>query len=147
MIKQKVAIVGAGVFGVTASISLKKRDYDVSLFDPGPLPHPLAASTDISKAVRLDYATDEDYMVLMEDVIDGWRRWNETWEEPLFHETGLVYLCRSPMAPGGFEYESFHLLLKRGYSPERLDSSEIGRRFPGWNANLYVDGYFNPVGG
>ena len=45
----KVAIIGAGVFGVTAAISLKNRGYDVSLFDPGPLPHPLAASTDISK--------------------------------------------------------------------------------------------------
>ena len=96
----------------------------------------------------MDYGHDEDYMILMEDVLDGWRRWNETWEEQFFHETGLVYLCKSPMAPGGFEYESFHLLSKRGYSLERLVGSRaIARRFPAWNADLYVDGYFNPVGG
>jgi glycine/D-amino acid oxidase-like deaminating enzyme len=28
-----------------------------------------------------------------------------------------------------------------------MDSNEIRRRFPAWNANRYVDGYFNPQGG
>jgi len=31
---------------------ITKARHDVVLVDPGPLPHPLAASTDISKAVR-----------------------------------------------------------------------------------------------
>jgi glycine/D-amino acid oxidase-like deaminating enzyme len=51
------------------------------------------------------------------------------------------------MAPGGFEYESYHLMLRRGHQPEQLDSREIKRRFPAWNSELYVDGYYNPVGG
>ena len=33
---------------------------------PGPLPHPLAASTDISKVIRMDYGPDEDYLTAME---------------------------------------------------------------------------------
>ena len=143
----KVVIIGAGVFGVTAAIVLKKRGYEVSLFDPGPLPHPLAASTDISKVVRLDYGYDEDYMALMEKALEGWREWNVSWQETLFHETGVVSLSKSQMAPGGFEYESFNLLLKRGHSPERLDSTSIALRFPAWNSDLYQDGYFNPEGG
>ena len=48
----RVIVVGAGINGVTAAIELKKRGHEVVLVDPGPLPHPLAASTDISKAVR-----------------------------------------------------------------------------------------------
>ncbi|PYL12401.1 MAG: sarcosine oxidase, partial [Verrucomicrobia bacterium] len=50
-------VVGAGINGVTAAIELKKRGHRVVLVDPGPLPHPLAASTDISKAVRAAYGT------------------------------------------------------------------------------------------
>ena len=42
----RVIVVGAGVNGVTAAIELKKRGHEVVLLDPGPLPHPLAASTD-----------------------------------------------------------------------------------------------------
>jgi glycine/D-amino acid oxidase-like deaminating enzyme len=154
---QTVIVVGSGVYGVTAAISLKQRGYAISLFDPGPLPHPLAASTDISKVVRLDYGPDADYMTLMETALERWREWNAVWPpglrgvagagEPLFHETGFLLLCRSPMAPGEYEYESYQLLLQRGRRPERLDSAEIRRRYPAWNADPYVDGYFNPEGG
>jgi len=62
----KVIVVGAGINGVTAAIELKKRGHHAILIDPGPLPHPLAASTDISKAVRAAYGADEDYTELAE---------------------------------------------------------------------------------
>ncbi len=55
-----VIVIGAGINGVTAAIELKKRGRKVILLDPGPLPHPLAASTDISKAVRTAYGADEE---------------------------------------------------------------------------------------
>jgi len=48
----RVIVVGAGINGITAAIALRKRGHKAVLVDPGPLPHPLAASTDISKAVR-----------------------------------------------------------------------------------------------
>lgn len=144
---QSVIIIGAGIYGVTASIELRQRGYDVSLFDPGPLPHPLAASTDISKAIRMDYGADEGYMALMESALDIWRQWNAIFPEPLFHETGVTYLCQSEMKPGGFEHDSYQLLLKRGHKPQRMRSDDIRKSFPVWNADLYVDGYFNPEGG
>ena len=147
MANQSVAIVGAGIFGVTAAIALHRRGYTVSLFDPGPLPHPLAASTDISKSIGADYGSDEDYTALAERALEGWLQWNAVWPEPLFHETGAAYVCQSPMAPGGFEYESYQMLLSRGHAVERLNATEIHRRFPAWNADLYVDGYFNAASG
>jgi glycine/D-amino acid oxidase-like deaminating enzyme len=147
MASQTIVVVGGGIFGVTAALELRRRGYHVQLLDPGPLPHPLAESTDISKAVRLDYGPDEDYMALMETALAGWREWNSAWPVPLFHEEGVTYLARAEMQPGGFEYESFHMLEKRGHRPERLSSREIAGRFPAWNASLYVDGYYNPQGG
>lgn len=147
MATHTTVIVGAGIFGVTAALELRRRGHAVHLLDPGPLPHPMAESTDISKAVRMDYGPDEDYMALMETALERWREWNQAWPEPLFHEDGVTYLTRAPMAPGGFEYESYQLLLKRGHRPERMDSAGIKRRFPAWNSDLYVDGYYNPEGG
>jgi len=145
--EQRVIVAGAGVFGLTAAIELRRRGYAVTLLDPGPLPHPLAASTDISKLIRMDYGPDADYLVGMEDALARWREWNAAWPEPLFHETGVVFLTSSPMAPGGYEHDSWQLALAHGHRPERLDSAAIRSRFPAWNAERYVDGYFNPEGG
>jgi hypothetical protein len=144
---EHVAIVGAGIFGVTAARALLARGYHVTLLDPGPIPHPLAASTDISKAIRMDYGSDLEYTRLMEQALEGWRRWNRDWPEPLYHECGVTYLSRAPMAPGGFEYESYQLLTTRGHQLDLLDSDEIRRRFPAWNADRYPSGYFNPHAG
>src|SRR5215467_12363915 len=73
----RIIVVGAGIKSVTAAIELKKRRHEVVLVDPGPLPHALAASTDISKAVRAAYGADEDYTAMAERSIELWRQWNE----------------------------------------------------------------------
>lgn len=142
-----IVVAGAGVYGVTAALELRERGHQVQLLDPGPLPHPLAESTDISKTIRLDYGPDDDYLALMGTALAGWRRWNAEWPEPLFHETGVLFLCRAPMQPGGFEYESFQRLLQRSPRPQRLTADDITRQFPAWEAGGYTDGYYNPVGG
>lgn len=142
-----VLIVGAGVYGTTAAVELSARGYQVALLDPGPLPHPLAASTDISKVVRIGYGADEFYMALGEEALRGWRRWNEEFSEPLYHNVGVTMLARAPMEPGGYEYESYQLLLKRGHSPERLNADEISRRFPAWKPGSYVDGFYHSDSG
>ena len=58
---QSIIVVGAGICGVTGAIELQRRGYNALLFDPGPLPNPNAASTDISKMIRMDYGADEFY--------------------------------------------------------------------------------------
>lgn len=147
MSRLSTVIVGAGIYGVTAALELQRRGHAVYLLDPGPLPHPLAASTDISKAIRLDYGPDEDYLIAMESALEGWRRWNQAWPAPLFHEVGILFVTPAPMEPGGFEYESFRALSQRGHAPQRLEAAALARRFPAWAAGGYVDGYFNPAGG
>jgi len=142
-----VVIAGAGIYGLTAALELRRRGHAVLLLDPGPLPHPLAASTDISKVVRMEYGADEDYMAAMETALDRWRAWNAGWPEPLFHETGVLFITRQPMTAGAFEGDSYALLHKRGHAVERMDSATLRRRFPAWNADRYIDGVFNPAGG
>ncbi|MBL0192751.1 MAG: FAD-dependent oxidoreductase [Myxococcales bacterium] len=159
---RRALVVGAGIFGVTAALELRARGLDVTLLDPGPLPHPLAESTDISKVIRLDYGADDLAMALMETALDGWRQWNARWNadggRSLFHECGVAFLTRTPMALGavaapdghplgGFEAESYQALLRRGHAPQRLGAAEIHARYPAWREGAFVDGYFNPEGG
>lgn len=142
-----IIVVGGGIFGLTAAIELRHRGRAVRLIDPGPLPHPLAASTDISKMIRMDYGADELYTRMMEEAFHGWRAWNDEWGEPLYHETGFLILAGRPMEPGGFEHDSFVLLRSRGHVLDRIDPDRLRQRYPDWQPDGYPDGYFNPEGG
>lgn len=143
MLTHEILVVGCGIYGVTAALTLHERGHRVAVIDPGLIPHPLAASTDISKAVRAEYGADEDYTIMMEEARPRWLAWNEEFNETLYHEWGVTMLCKGPMQPGGYEYESFQICKRRGHPIERLDSAAIARRFPAWNADLYTDGYFS----
>jgi glycine/D-amino acid oxidase-like deaminating enzyme len=138
----KIIVVGAGINGVTAAIELKKRGHRVILIDPGPLPHPLAASTDISKAVRRAYGGDEDYTALADRSITLWRKWNEEFDVKLYHEVCVMFVRQREMKPGEFEHESYKMLQKRGHRIERMNSTRLWKRFPAWNPELYRDGVF-----
>jgi glycine/D-amino acid oxidase-like deaminating enzyme len=142
-----VCVVGAGIFGLTAAVELQMRGFSTAIFDPGPIPHPLAASADISKIVRMEYGSDEDYMNLVRRSMPGWHKWNNESTETLFHQTGILLCKRSTMKPGDFEYESYQLLKKHGYHPERLCTDEISHRFPAWKPGVYIDGFYDRFGG
>src|SRR5438445_8143966 len=131
---QKTIVVGAGINGVVAAIELRRRGHEVTLIDPGPLPHPLAASTDISKAVRSCYGGDELYTALAERAVSRWREWNNEFDTTLYHEVGVMFLRQAEMQPGTFEYESFRLLSERKHKVERITPERLRQKFPAWNA-------------
>ena len=142
-----VIVVGAGINGVTAAIELKKRGHNVILVDPGPLPHPLAASTDISKAVRTAYGADEEYAALAERSIPLWREWNREFGTELYHEVGFLFLRQQRMQPGDFEFESLRVLKQHGRKAKRIDSAILRECFPAWKAEHYRDGFFERQAG
>lgn len=142
-------VVGAGIFGITAAIELRKRGHTVGVLNPDTIPHPLAASTDISKVVRMEYGADQEYMDMVEDCIDGWHAWNEQFGDRLYHEVGFLMLCRQPVSAGlnDFETASYKNLLLKGYQPEHLNAEALQRRFPVVNTDIYPEAFFNPKAG
>jgi len=140
-------VVGAGIFGVTAALELRRRGHSVVLVDPGPLPHPDASSTDISKVVRMDYGADVFYMEMMEHAFPLWEQWNREWNAELYHESGFLLMSTIPRAPGTFEGDTYRLLEEKGHGPERLAGATLAERFPVWNGARLRDGYFNPRAG
>ncbi len=143
----KVVVVGAGINGVTAAIELNYRGHKVFLIDPGPLPHPLAASTDISKAIRAAYGADKEYTALAERSIKLWREWNEEFGIELYHEVGFLFLRQRQMQRGDFEYESLKVFEQRDHKMERINAAQLRKRFPAWNAERYPDGFLDREAG
>jgi glycine/D-amino acid oxidase-like deaminating enzyme len=144
---RKTIVVGSGIFGVTAALELARRGHAVTLMDTGRVPHVRAASTDISKIVRMDYGADHFYTRLMIEAFVAWDRWNREWNEPLYHPDGFLLLTQAAMRPGDLEYDSFQLLQELGYAPQRLGSETLRSKYPAWKADKYLDGYFNPHAG
>ena len=149
MNKYDFLVIGSGIFGVTAAIALRQHKYRVCLLNPGEIPHPLAASTDISKVVRMEYGADREYMDMVEYCIGGWRAWNELFDETLYHEVGFLMLAGPSGQPGKltFEQAGFENLILKGYQPERLSAGDLQRRFPAFNPASYPEAYYNPVAG
>jgi glycine/D-amino acid oxidase-like deaminating enzyme len=146
-VTRSIVIVGAGVFGLTAAWELSLRGWQVVVIDPGAVPRPVAASTDISKVVRADYGGDELYTAMAETALRGWDLWNDRWGETLYHQDGFLVLSADGLQPGRFEYDSFTLLERRGHRLERLRADQRVTRFPAWSLAQYPDGYFNPRAG
>jgi glycine/D-amino acid oxidase-like deaminating enzyme len=143
----KVVVVGAGINGVTAAIELRQRGHEVTLTDPGPLPHPLAASTDISKVVRAAYGSDHFYTDLADRATRRWRQWNVAFAEELYHETGVLFVKQHALRPGDYEQDCIRVLESRGHNLERVGSDQIRARFAAWNADLDWHGFFDREGG
>ena len=90
--RTSIVIAGAGIFGLSAALELRSRGYAVTVVDPGPVPHPLAASNDVSRMVRMDYADDKLYSDLAAEAIEGWHALNERRGRSLYHEDGFLVL-------------------------------------------------------
>ena len=65
-------ILGGGIFGLSSALELRTRGWQVTLLDAGSIPHPDAASTDINKVIRMDYASDDQYTAMGELSILRW---------------------------------------------------------------------------
>lgn len=144
----RILVIGGGVFGLTGALALARRGHAVTLLDPGPIPHPRAASTDRTKAVRADYA-DPFYVAWMEEALPRWEAWAAGWPggRSPYHRDGMLFLARRPLEGDGFEARAFALLRARGHPVEPLDADAIARRFPAWAAGGWVHGYLNPQSG
>ena len=147
--KYDFLILGAGIFGITTAVELCKKNYSVCIINPGKIPHPLAESTDISKIIRMEYGTDEEYMDMAAACITKWKAWNDFFQDTLYHETGFLLLSKKSLDDDlkNFESASYLNLLKKGYKPERIKPDELAKKYPAFNPSVYADGFYHSIGG
>ncbi len=142
-------IVGGGVFGLSTAISLAQKKYKIGLINPDTIPNHLAASTDISKVVRMEYGSDTEYFKMAEMCIERWHEWNDLFKEKIYHEVGCLMLSKFPFEhpKSKFEKASYDQLLANGYACERMDAFTLKKRFPNFKEGTYQDANFNPKAG
>lgn len=142
-------IIGGGIFGLSAALSLRERQYEVTLINPDYLPHPLAASTDISKIVRAEYGADRQYFDMAMMAIEGWERWNQLLRRPIFRATGLLMLMQKDQEASEqtFERESVVTLAAKGIASQWLDAETIRSQYPAINPDFFPHAHFNARAG
>lgn len=142
-------IIGGGIFGLSAALSLRQRGYSITLLNPDILPHPLAASTDISKIVRAEYGTDQLYFNMAMASIEGWERWNQELDRPVFHKIGLLMLMqKDPQAQEqAFERESVAKLSAFGINPNWMAADDIRTQYPAVNTDFFPYAHYNKQAG
>lgn len=149
---------GGGAFGLSTAYALAlKKKYDIWVFDrAASIPAPDAASTDISKAVRMDYGNQSLYLRLMLEALPLWDAWNKEratqGQIPVYHETGVLIFGRHGQF-SQYEQESIRLIREAGYGHvlQTFDNPQsIIKRFPYFKdavANGYDTAYLNTRGG
>ncbi|KAJ3102806.1 hypothetical protein HDU97_000263 [Phlyctochytrium planicorne] len=93
-------IVGGGTFGLSTAYALRQRGHEVTVFDRFRIPAEDAASTDINKVVRADYADDVLYQELGLKAIEKFKEWNpdaiKRFGRPLYTECGATFMTAKP---------------------------------------------------
>jgi len=152
----RVAVVGAGVFGLSAAVALRRRGHEVTVFDRYGVPSPHGASVDSSRLVRADYGADGFYTDLALAAIEQWHVWNRDAQAAgfpqLYHPDGVVFFCKGSIDDGGYERDCIEQMRARGRPVRRLGPGQPSPLLavPAWasgDLTAYRDGYLQPNAG
>lgn len=122
-----VAVVGAGVFGAWTAYQLQRTGKRVLLLDAYGPGHSRSSSGDESRIIRMGYGADEIYTSSALRSLRQWRELLEQTGEPLFHQTGVLWLAHEDDPYPG---QCAETLTKVGIPFERLTAVELAQRYP-----------------
>lgn len=122
-----VAVVGAGVFGAWTAYQLRGTGKSVVLLDPHGPGNSLSSSGDQSRIIRTGYGGDEIYTRSALRSLQLWKDFSARRDDPLFHQTGVLWLAHEDDPYPLRTRETFHNL---GIPFEKLTTSELAQRYP-----------------
>ena len=122
-----VAVVGAGVFGAWTAYQLQRTGKRVVLIDAYGPANSRSSSGDESRIIRMGYGADEIYT---RSAMRSLRLWQELFArigEPLFHQTGVLWLAHEN---DPYPVKTAETLEKLGIRFEKLSTTEVSARYP-----------------
>jgi sarcosine oxidase/sarcosine oxidase subunit beta len=123
----KVAIVGAGIAGLSLAWALHKRGVAVALFDQGAIPNPVASSVDDHRITRHTYGDLSGYGDLMPHAFAAYDRLWADLGTSHYLPTGMAYIARTDIDWHGAAAEELDRLK---ISHRSLSLGEIAERLP-----------------
>lgn len=126
----RIVVVGAGVMGAWTALWLRRAGHEVTLMDRHGPGNRLGSSGDESRITRSSHGPDRHYPVWQRRALAQWRTLEQTAGEPLFVETGVVWLASDQQA---FQSESLVSLDELGIPAERWSGDDLAARVPVMN--------------
>jgi len=124
------AVVGAGVFGAWTAYRLQQSGQRVMLLDAHGPANSRSSSGDESRIIRMGYGGDEVYTRSAQRAIQHWRELFDRIGEPLFYETGVLWLAHEN---DPYPQQTIGTLESLAIPFERLTVAEASHRYPQFN--------------
>ena len=124
---ERVAVIGAGVFGAWTAHHLQQQGKAVTLVDAYAPAHSRASSGGESRLTRAGYGRDSIYTRMAWDSLPQWKALSEVSGLPIFINSGVLFFShvRDDYFAGAVEVHR-----ELGLKIDELDRAELQKRFP-----------------
>jgi sarcosine oxidase len=139
-----VAVIGAGVFGAWTAWHLARRGRRVLLADAYGPGNARASSAGESRIIRMGYGADELYTQWSQRSLVQWKEFFAAAGQPLFHETGVLWLAGKDDARVRHTVET---LRRCGVAYQELSRAELEKRYPQIGLDGITMGLLEPHSG
>jgi glycine/D-amino acid oxidase-like deaminating enzyme len=140
----KALIVGGGIMGLSTAWALARDGHEVELFEQGPIPNPLASSTDDHRLIRHSYGEHRGYARMIDGAFDAWDlMWTDLGKK-FYAPTGTLALSGNGT---DWAERSAANLAAIGKPMTELSIPELVQRFPMLDAGGVERAFWIDTGG
>lgn len=141
----KIAVIGAGAFGGWAASFLLQKKYHVTLIDAWGPGNSRASSGDETRVIRSTYGGNEIYFDLNIRALELWKEFEKRWQEKIFYNTGVLWLCHEENTP--IVDDSIPFAKKHAVEYDYLSRGDLAKHYSLLETNDLHHAYYDPFGG
>jgi glycine/D-amino acid oxidase-like deaminating enzyme len=123
----RVAVIGAGAFGGWTALHLARLGAHVTLLDSWGPGNARSSSGGDTRVIRAIYGPDRIYVEMVKRSFDMWDKLGASMDEPLYVETGALWMHR---ADDAYVRSAAPILADLGFPVDKLTLADAARQYP-----------------